>query len=166
VAGARADIVVSIVRAELDERTPAWHIDFEVRNNGDSTLWVIAGESLVFRQDDGRIELSYARGRLRPGAHAFGYFDPETVALAPGGTVLRSVEIGWPCRLNDLWNERREAAPAPGVYDVTVRAGYATTASPPAPMIGEGVEAAVFRWQREAVSQSVRISVPPYRRDG
>jgi hypothetical protein len=92
----------------------------------------------------------------------FGYFDPEVVALAPGASERRSVEVKWPSRLSDLWNEQPVAAPPPGEYDVTVRVGYATTASPPAAAAGEHVEAAVLRWQRTAASQPVRIAVPQY----
>lgn len=157
-----AGVAVSIVSAVVVVSPPAWRIEFEVRNHGDATLWVIADESLVFRQDDGRIELSYARGRMQPGAQVFGYFDPEVVALAPGASVRRWVEIAWPCRLSGLWNDRPVAAPSPDEYDVAVRVGFASTPSPPAAAEGEHVEAPVLRWQRAAVSRPIRIAVPPY----
>ena len=51
---------------------------------------------------------------------AFGYFDPNVVAIAPGGSLRQLADISWPCRLSDLWNDRREAAPRAGEYDVTV----------------------------------------------
>jgi hypothetical protein len=155
-------VVVSIVAAIVQERPPAWHLEYEVRNQGRTAIWLVVDESLVFRQVGRHIELSYARTKMQPGAQAFGYFDPEVLAIPPGASVRRSVEISWPSRLSDLWNDKREAKPPPGEYEVSVRVGVASTAAPPSPKVGEGVEAAVLRWQEEAVSPPVRIKIPPY----
>jgi len=155
-------IVVSIVSTVVQVSPPAWHIEYDVRNTSDATIWLVIDESLVFREEGDRIELSFARGRMQPAAHPFGYFDPTVVAIATGQRRRQSVDITWPSRLSDLWNDRREARPSPGEYDVSVRVGFAPTRSPPAPKAGEGVETPVLRWQEEAVSPPVRLTIPPY----
>jgi hypothetical protein len=155
-------ILVSIVSAVVQAVPPAWHLEYEVRNRGTTTIWLVTDESLVLRQLEGRIELSYARGRMMAGAQVFGYFDPKVVALEPGKSLRQRADVGWPCRLSDLWNDRREAAPPAGDYDVTVRVGFASTAAPGPPQLGEGVEAAVLRWQQEALSPPVRLAIPAY----
>jgi hypothetical protein len=99
---------------------------------------------------------------MQPGVQVFGYFDPKVLAIPPGGSARRSIEISWPCRLSDIWNDKREATPPPGEYEVSVRVGVASTAAPASPKVGEGVEAPVLRWQEEAVSPPVRIAIPPY----
>lgn len=155
-------VLVSIVSAIVQVSPPAWHLEYDVRNLGGAVIWLVIDESLVLRQDDGHIELSYARGKMQPGVQVFGYFDPKVVAIPPGESVRRSVEIPWPCRLSDIWNDRREATPPSGEYEVSVRVGVASTAAPKSPKVGEGVEASVLRWQEEAVSPPVRIAIPPY----
>jgi len=155
-------VVVSIVTAIVQQSPPAWHLEYEVRNQGPTAIWLVVDESLVFRQVGRHIELSYARTKMQPGVQVFGYFDPKVLAIPPGGSVRRSVEISWPCRLSDIWNDKREVTPPPGEYDVSVRVGVASTAAPTSPKVGEGVEAPVLRWQEEAVSPPVRIAIPSY----
>lgn len=157
-------VLVSIVSAIVNVSPSAWHLDYDVRNLGRGVVWLVVDESLVFRRDDAHIELSYARGKMQLGVHVFGYFDPKVVKIPPGGSLRRSVEITWPCSLSDIWNSEREGTPPPGEYEVSVRIGFASTAAPKPPKVGEGVEASVLRWQKEAVSQPVRIAIPPYTR--
>ena len=155
-------VVVSIVTAIVQVSPPAWRLEYDVRNAGGAVIWLVIDDSLMFRQVGRHIELSYARAKMQPGAQVFGYFDPEVVAIPPGGSVRRSVAISWPCRLSEIWNDQREATPPPGEYEVSVRVGVASTAAPKSPTVGEGVEAHVLRWQEEAVSPPVRIAIPPY----
>jgi hypothetical protein len=157
-------VLVSIVSAMARASSSAWDIEYEVRNEGQALIWLVVDESVVFRLDNGRIELSYARGQMQSGAHVFGYFDPKVVEIPPGGSLRRSVEITWPYRLSDLWNSEREAAPAPGEYEISIRVGYAATAAPESPKVGESVEATVMRWQRTTVSPPAQIAIPPYTR--
>ena len=156
-------VLVSIVSALVRTSPVAWHLEYEVRNPEQTPIWLVVKESLVLRRDGQRIELSYARGKMQPGAQPFGYFDPEVVQVPPGGSVRRSVEIDWPVRLSDLWNAEREVALPPGEYEVSVRIGYGTTPKPPPPGLGESVEAPVLRWQKEAVSQPTRLKLPGYK---
>ena len=143
---------MSIVSAIVNVSPPAWHLEYEVRNLGRVVIWLLVDESLVLRRDDAHIELSYARERMQPGVQVFGYFVPQVVKIPPGGSLRRSVEISWPCSLSDIWNAEREATPPPGEYEVSIRIGFALTAAPQPPKVGEDVEAPVLRWQKEAVS--------------
>ena len=159
-------VLVSIVSANVRESPPAWLLDYEVRNESRAAVWLVVDESLGFRREGSRIELSYARGPMQAGAQPFGYFDPEVAELPAGGSVRRHLEIPWPSPLSTLWNEQRAAAPPPGEYEVSVRIGYAGTPSPEPPRDGESVEAPVLRWQRTAESPPVRIAVPAYAPSG
>ena len=156
-------VIVSIVSALVRTSPVAWHLEYEVRNTEQTPIWLVVDESLVLRRDGQRIELSCARGKMTPGAQPFGYFDPKVVEVPPGGSVRRSVEIAWPARLSGLWNAEREVAPPPGEYEVSVRIGHGTTPKPQPPGLGESVEAPVLRWQKEAVSQPVRLKLPAYK---
>src|SRR4030095_1390365 len=155
-------VLASIVSAIVNVSPPAWHLEYDVRNLGRGVVWLVVDESLVLRHDDTHSELSYARGKMQPGVQVFGYFEPKVVKLPPGGSLRQSVEIPWPCSLSVIWNAEREATPPPGEYEVSVRVGFALTAAPQPPKVGEGVEAPVLRWQKETVSPPVRISIPPY----
>jgi hypothetical protein len=155
-------VLVSIVSAIVQVSPPAWHLEYDVRNQGRAAIWLVDEESLVLRRDDAHIELSYARGKMQPGVQVFGYFTPKVLKVPPGGSVRRSVEITWPCRLSDIWNAEREAMPPPGEYEVSVRVGFGSTAAPKPPKVGEDVEAPVLRWQKETVSPPVRLAIPPY----
>src|SRR2546422_966596 len=146
------EILVLIVSAATQTSPPAWHLEYEVRNPGSAPVWLIVDEELVLSHAGVRIELSYARGKMRPGIQPFGYFDPNVVEIPAGKSSRQTVEVAWPCRLSGIWNPVREAALPPGEYEVSVRIGYASTPAPDAPELDEGVEAHVLRWQREAVS--------------
>jgi hypothetical protein len=155
-------VLVSIVSAIVKMRPPAWYIEYDVNNLGGAEIWLVVDESLVLRLDEAHIELSYARGKMQPGVQVFGYFNPNVVNIQPGRSLRRSVEITWPCRLSDIWNAQREATPSPGEYEVSVRVGFAMTAAPNPPKVGEDVETPVLRWQKETVSPPVRIAIPLY----
>src|SRR6266481_2714987 len=105
------------------------------------------------------VRVSPSAWHLKYGVQVFGYFDPKVVKIPPGGSLRRLVEITWPCRLSDIWNDEREAMPPPGVYKVSVRIGFASTAAPKAPKVGEGVEAPVMAWQKTTVSPAVQIAI-------
>jgi hypothetical protein len=155
-------VLVSIVSAIVQVSPPSWQLEYDVRNLGGAVIWLVDDESLVLKSDGAHIELSYARAKMRPGVKVFGYFDPKVVEIPPGGSLRRSVEITWPCRLSDIWNAERDATPPPGEYEVSVRVGFASTAAPEPPKVGESIEAPVLRWQKEAVCPPVRIPIPPY----
>lgn len=154
-------VLVSVESARVQADPPAWHIEYSVHNSGQNFLWLVVDESLVLRQNGARIELSYARARMQPGVAVFGYFNPKVIELPPDGTVRNSIHITWPCQLSDIWNPAREIAPPPGKYEVSVRVGFASTAEPGPPKVGEDVEAAVLRWQKEATSPPVIMEIPP-----
>ena len=155
-------VLVSIVSAIVQMGGPAWHLTYEVRNLSEAVIWLVVGESLVFRRDYAHIELSYAREKMQPDVHVFGYFNPDVVKIQPSGSLRQSVEITWPCHLSDIWNAEREATPPPGEYDVSVRVGFALTDTPKLPKVGENIETPVLRWQKVTVSPPVRIAIPPY----
>ncbi len=155
-------LLVSIVSAIVQLSPPAWRIEYDVRNMSGAVIWLVVDESLKLWRDDAHIELSYARGKMVPGVKVFGYFNPNVVDIPSGGNLHRTVEITWPCRLSDIWNVEREAIPPPGEYDVSVRVGFGLTSAPRPPKADEDVETPVLNWQKETVSSSVRIVIPPY----
>ncbi len=155
-------VLVSIVSAIVQVSPPAWHLEYEVHNLSGAVIWLVVDESLVLRRNGAHIELSYARGKMQSGVQVFGYFDPNVVNIPPGGSLRRAIEIVWPCRLSDIWNAEREATPPPGEYEVSVRVGFALTEAPKPRKVGENVETPVLRWQKEAVSPPLRITIPPY----
>lgn len=159
-------MLVTIVSAVVRLNPPSWHLVYEVRNAGQAVLWLVDQESLVLRREDAKIELSYARGDMRPGVQVFGYFDPKVEMLLPGVSLRRSVEIVWPCPLSDIWNSEREATPPPGDYEVSIKIGFAPMAAPEPPGVGESIEAPVLRWQRTTSSAPIRLSLPPYKPSG
>ena len=157
-------VVVSIVSAIVNViPSAAWHLEYNVRNLGQQVVWLVVDESLVLRRDGRHIELSYAREKMQPNVHVFGYFDPKVEKIAPERSLQRSIEITWPCILSDIWNAERVVAPSPGEYEVSVRIGFAATAVPEPPKVGESVEAPVLRWQKEAVSLPVWLPIPRYK---
>ena len=157
-------VLVMIVSAVAMPEPPAWHLEYEVRNAGDKPVWLVVDENLVFRHEDSRIELSFARGQMQPGVQVFGYFNPAVEELPPGESLRRAVEIPWPSPLSDIWNAGREATPSPGDYEVKLRVGFGMSEAPDAAAVGESVEAPVLRWQHTAVSAPVSLAVPPYQR--
>jgi len=153
---------VQITQAQAQAHPSAWQIAYEACNAGGQTLWLVDEPALTLRQTPGRIELSYAREPLRPGALPYGYFNPRCTPLASGECLQRQVNIAWPARLSALWNPAREAAPAPGDYAVTVRLGYGKTPEPDAPQPGEDVQDPVLRWQHQALSTPVTLTIAPH----
>jgi hypothetical protein len=153
----RIDVVE--VASASDPR--ATNVRYVVRNQSDKSVWVVDDGWVTWRQDGDQIELSYARVPMQPGVQPFGYFDPAVVEVAPGDELERTVTLTWPQPLSRLWNAEAEADPPPGEYDLTVRIGYGVTPKPAPPQtLGEGVEAPVLAWQREAVSEPARLTVP------
>jgi len=148
-------VSVEIVAAEPRE------LRYGVRNEGDARVWVVDDGWLVWRQEGDRIELGFQRVRMRPGVEPFGYFNPQVAGLDAGAEVERTVALAWPQALDRMWNETAEAAPEPGEYEVAIRVGYGETPEPPpVTRVGESVEAPVLGWQREAVSEPVRLAIP------
>ena len=154
-------VLVSIVSATVQTNPAGWQIEYEVKNTGPAAIWLAVDESLVFRQTDDRIVLSYARAKMLPGVTVSDYVDPKVVEIRPGQSVRQSVQIAWPLRLNDIWNPERRVLPAPGEYEVSLRVGVAAMPKPKPPRSGEGVEARVLRWQREAASPPFRMRITP-----
>ena len=156
---------VHITQAQAQAHPSAWQIAYEACNAAGQTLWLVDEPALTLHAAPGRIELSYARAPLQPGALPFGYFNPRRTPLAGGECLRRHIDISWPARLSTLWNPAREAAPAPGDYAVTVRVGYGETLEPAAPQPGEDVQDSVLRWQHTALSAPVTLTIAPYAAD-
>jgi hypothetical protein len=153
-------VAVEILAAERREEPPGATLTYEVRNEGDATVWLVDDGWLVWRQEDARIELGFQRAPMQAGVQPFGYWEPDVVPLEPGGAARREVELTWPEPLDDMWNAQDEAAPAPGEYEVAVRVGYGESETPPSPTRGgTGVEEPVLAWQREALSPPARLTV-------
>jgi hypothetical protein len=155
-------VSVAVEIAELTGRSdpPGADVRYVVRNGSASTIWLVDDGWLAWRQEGRRIELCYARVRMQPGVVPFGYFPPEVVPLAPGSELERTASLSWPQRLSGLWNADEFASPAPGEYELAVRIGYGESPEPgPPERLGEGVEAPVMAWQREAVSEPARLVV-------
>jgi hypothetical protein len=159
-----SDVQVEITEVRSQSMPPRTQLDYEVQVVGSRPVWLVDDGFLTWRQRDGEIELSLARGRLQPGAQPFGYFNPAVVKLEPGERVRRRIELSWPQSLSRLWNESSLATPAPGRHPVSVRVGYGLSPSPALPQAGAPVEAPVLRWQQEAVSPAVGLDVPEYPR--
>lgn len=155
-------IGVVILNVATQESPPATHIEYEVRNEGSSAVWLVHDQWLVWKQDGDHIELSFKRGVMRADARVFGYFPPLVVRIEPGRQLRETVELRWPVALDPLWNDGTVARPPPGTYLVSVRVGYGTSETPESPATGENVEAPVLRWQHEAVSTAVAMVVPEY----
>jgi hypothetical protein len=156
-------VEVKILNVSSREAPPSTRLEYEVRNSGDAPVWLVDDGWLIWNQDGERVELSFKRGKMRAGSQVFGYFPPATVVLNPGDSVSRPVELKWPQPLDRLWNGEELASPAPGRYQVSVRVGYGLTAEAEPARLGEGVEATVFRWQKEASSPAEPLVVPAYR---
>jgi hypothetical protein len=155
-------IAVVILNVATQAAPPATHIEYEVSNGGSAPIWLVHDQWLLWNQDGSHIELSFQRGAMRPGSQVFGYFAPAVVKIESKAQFRETVELKWPVDLDPLWNKAAWARPQPGTYQVSVRVGYGLSAAPDAPVVGESVEAPVFRWQREAVSPAVPMTVPEY----
>jgi hypothetical protein len=151
-------VTVDIVAAESRADPPGADLTYVVRNEGDAPVWVVDDGWLAWRQEDGTIELGYARVPMQPGVEPFGYFSPQVAQLAPAAELTRSVSLSWPQRLDGMWNASDTAAPRPGDHRVVVRIGYGETPGPDPPALGEGVEAPVLAWQHEAVSEPATLA--------
>jgi hypothetical protein len=153
------DVTVRITRSTSHAAPPSTSLDFEVRNHGATAIWLVDDAWLIWRQQGSDIELSFARGRTQPGTQVFGYFPPSVEKVEPGASVVRTVRLTWPQRLDRLWNAQSQASPAPGEYNVSIRIGYGVTSEPDPPGL-EDVQAPVFRWQKEVVSPPAAMEVP------
>jgi hypothetical protein len=153
-----APVTVQIV--DIAERTDPRGADlrYVVRNGSGGTIWVVDDGWFAWRLEDARIELNFARVRMQPGVEPFGYFSPEVVAVEAGAELERTVALSWPQPLSGMWNAARSADPPPGEYEAVVRVGWADSPAPPPPDTAD-VEAPVLAWQREAVSEPVRLVV-------
>lgn len=154
-------VTVEISRISGQVNPPRSELGCDVRNGYLGPIWLVSDDWLIWRQNGQEIELSYARGKMRVGAQVFGYFPPSVVKIEPGEKVSRSIILSWPQSLDRLWNAAPYAAPNAGEYLVSIRIGYGITPAPDPPGVEEGVEASVLRWQREALSEAVRMKVPP-----
>jgi hypothetical protein len=157
-------VSVEIIRVATQPEPPATRLTYRVRSHGDAPIWLVNDEWLIWHQDGSRIELSFARGRLQPGTHPFGYFDPTVTLLEPGAELTQEVVLRWPLALDRLWNTTSVASPTPGEYQVVVRVGYGLRPESEAPVLGESVEDPVLHWQQEAVSPAATMHIPPYPR--
>jgi hypothetical protein len=153
---------VKVEIAGIEERPGAVELRYVARNDGAAPVWVVDDGWLAWRPAGHRIELVYARVPIAKGTRPFGYFPPQTAQLAAGAALEREVSLTFPQPLSRLWNDRDEADPEPGAYEVAVRIGYGETPQPGPPELGQSVEAPVLAWQHEAVSEPVplRISRP------
>lgn len=156
------NVSVEIVEVATRREPPETWLAYRVRNHADGPIWLVDDGWPIWRQDGPRIELSFARGRLQPGAQPFGYFPPTVARIEPGEEVTREVTLRWPLALDRLWNPASEATPPTGEYEVAVRVGYGSRLEPESPVLGQAVEDPVLRWQQEAVSPPAKMYVPPY----
>lgn len=143
---------VSVAIAGIDIEEARWRLTYEVHNGAASTIWLIDDGELVFDRQADRIDLSYAREKLRPDTSVFGYFVPRTKGIAAGAVERKTVELRWPLRLNDLWNADFKVDLPAGRYQTTVAVGIAATPAPRSPRLGEAVETPVLEWQRKIKS--------------
>lgn len=150
-------IAVEIVAAAA--RASHWSLAYEVVNRGAAPVWVNDDAFLSFYRQGLQLRLSFARGRMTPGATPFGYFAPATVVLGAGERLRRDVELDWPLTLSALWNAHGEVRLAPGNYAVSIEIGYADTAVPPPPDDALSVEDAVLGWQKSCVSAAVTMAI-------
>lgn len=159
-AGVAAVTILSVITQAFP---PSTHIEFEVRNEATVPIWLVDDRWLIWHQTDREVELCYARGRMQPGAQVFGYFPPSVVRIERGGSISREIHLTWPQPLDRLWNAERSTTPSPGEYRVSVRIGYGMSPKPNPSEVGESVEAPIFRWQKEAISQPAPMEVPFYK---
>lgn len=157
-----APVKVMVRRVTSGAAPPSTQIDFDVRNDSAVPVWLVDDGWLIWSQSGNRVELSLARGEMRKGSAVYGYFPPAVARVDPGKSVSRTIRLTWPLRLDRLWNTSPQAAPAPGTYEVSVRVGFGLSTAPDAPGVGESVEAPVLRWQHQAVSDPVAMTVPRY----
>jgi hypothetical protein len=148
---------VSVAIVDIEVEDALWRLTYEVHNGGAATVWLIDDGELTFERHANRIDLSYARERLRPGTSVFGYFVPHTKPLAPGTAERVTARLQWPLRLNDLWNADFEVDLPAGRYEATVAVGVAASPEPRTPRLGEAVEAPVLEWQKKIRSSAMTV---------
>src|SRR5947209_5996687 len=141
---------------------PGVAIHYRVRNENAAPIWMVNDRWIIWRQEASRIEVSLARGRMRPGTTVFGYFPPAVLKIESGNSVSDALTLDWPLRLDRLWNELSEVAPAPGRYELVLRIGYGLTSSPGELRAGDEVEDPVLRWQMEAASDPFPLDIGEY----
>lgn len=146
---------VAIVGLEDEPDRAATTLTYEVVNRSAGPIWLVADDWIVWRRAGEEIEIGLARVPLRPGVQVFGYFPPSVVEVAAGRSIPRALRLGWPLSLSGLWNEVRLVERPSGTCRIRVRVGYGLRPQPGDPALGEPVDAPVFRWQREVVSQPV-----------
>ena len=123
-------VQVSILEAEVSWNPPAWTLHYEVSNTMQSAVWLVIDESVKVIEDGSRIELLLRPGKVAAVRMYSSYFDRRSFQSNREEGSRDESEISWPATLNDLWNAEREAAPEPGMYEVSVRVGYGTAAEP------------------------------------
>jgi hypothetical protein len=156
------NVSVKITRVTCHLDPPSTNLEFVVRNEGSVPVWLVNDRWLIWQQKGQRIYLSFHRGKMRAGAQVFGYFNPEVTIIRPGHSITQTVNLNWPQPLDSLWNNKSQAAPSPGLYQISVRVGYGMSYKPGPPELNESIDAGVFRWQKVAVSTPVPMEVPPY----
>jgi hypothetical protein len=158
-----ADAVhVKVTQTTTARRPPSTKVKFVVSNRGTAPIWLVDDGWPIWKQRGRLLEVSLARGKMQPGAQAYGYFDPVVTKIGPGKHATRTVELAWPLPLSRLWNAMAQATPEPGDYRFRIRVGYGLKAKPDRVRLGEEIEAPVLRWQQEAVSDPHSLIVPPY----
>lgn len=156
------NVTVKIVSISNSKDFPITYLTYVVQNRTHKSIWLVDDDWLIWQHSGQHIKLSYARGRMQPGAEVFGYFPPSVIEIQSDKQVTKLVQLEWPYSLDPLWNSERWAAPLPGEYQVSVQIGYGLTSEPYAPNLEEGVEFPVLRWQKQVISEAVLMSVPNY----
>jgi hypothetical protein len=150
---------VAIAKTDSRRDPPGLDIFYQVTNSGPDPIWLVNDGWIIWSQSGGRIEISLARGKMNPASAVFGYFVPATVEIPSGSTRAGSLALDWPLKLDRLWNREESVRLPPGHYDFVLRVGYGITPFPDDPVLGEGVESPVLRWQKEAVAAAVSVEV-------
>ena len=158
---------VSILRLEqqLDPSGHATILRFCVNNNSSHLLWVVDDGWITWHQHGEHIRLSYKREKMKAAVQVFGYFPPQTVTLSPGQQIERETRLAWPLPLSRIWNDMDHASPVPGKYQLSIAVGYGEDASIHKAKAIDSisqVEEYILKWQKEAVSAEVTVTVPQY----
>jgi hypothetical protein len=153
------EVTVEVVKVTNQDDASRTVIEFLVTNRMSSPIWLVDEEWFIWKRSGAEIEISLARAPMRSGVQVFGYFNPQVMKMEPRIKIKKTIELKWPQALNQIWNEKPQAERPIGRCKLSVRIGYGLVPSPNAPNLDEGVEAPVFRWQREAVSAPVKIKL-------
>jgi hypothetical protein len=132
-------------------------ITYVVTNHLNAPIWLVNDDWFVWSRKNSEVEISFARGRMQQGVQVFGYFPPQTIEIPHGERLEKQFALHWPQRLSRIWNAAEITERPPGKFRLSIRIGYGLTPEPEPPTLGEGVEAPVLRWQKEAVSPPVEI---------